>query len=212
MGIFSPLTAKYLAGPVFRWYLEDRFARFKHVSNILLMVFVLCAFLSIAGFAGASVLYGAFLAGTFLSALPCIHPDAPFMVFDREHGESDPDKTPTFVHTFEKYFLGAQTYILQPMFFASIGFAIPFRKLWTGQAIWHGIVFTLLMLFGKVGTPAGLLYSDTDFDSSSSASSSPSGTQSRATQRSTPSSSPNLPGSPPPFSPSPWLLAARSAS
>ncbi|KAH7362410.1 sodium-hydrogen antiporter [Plectosphaerella cucumerina] len=150
MGIFSPLTAKYLAGPVFRWYLEDRFARFKHVSNILLMVFVLCAFLSIAGFAGASVLYGAFLAGTFLSALPCIHPDAPFMVFDREHGESDPDKTPTFVHTFEKYFLGAQTYILQPTFFASIGFAIPFRKLWTGQAIWHGIVFTLLMLFGKL--------------------------------------------------------------
>lgn len=154
MGICSPLIAKYLAGPVFRWYVEDRFARYKHISNIILMVVVLCAFLSIAGFAGASVLYGAFLAGTFLSALPCIHPDAPFMVLSREHGESDPDKTPTFVHTFEKYFLGAQTYILQPMFFASIGFAIPFRKLWTGEAIWRGVVFTLLMLFGKVSLPA----------------------------------------------------------
>lgn len=150
MGIFSPLVAKYLAGPFFRWYIEDLFARFKHVSNIVLMVLVLCAFITIAEFAGTSSIYGAFLAGTFLSSLPCIHPDAPFMVFSREHGETEPGKTPTFIHTFEKYLLGAQTYILQPMFFASIGFAIPFRKLWTGRAIWTGIVFTLLMLAGKV--------------------------------------------------------------
>ncbi|CRK30179.1 hypothetical protein BN1708_015774 [Verticillium longisporum] len=150
LGILTPLVAKFVAGPIFRWYIEDIFARYKHTSNIFLMVVTLCAFVSIAGFAGASALYGSFLAGTFLSALPCIHPDGPFMVFDREHGESDPDKTPTFVHTFEKYFLGAQTYILQPMFFASIGFAIPFKKLWTGEAIWRGVVFTLLMLAGKL--------------------------------------------------------------
>ncbi|KAM0283992.1 hypothetical protein ACHAQH_002187 [Verticillium albo-atrum] len=150
LGILTPLIAKFVAGPIFRWYIEDIFARYKHISNIFLMVVTLCAFVSIAGFAGASALYGSFLAGTFLSALPCIHPDGPFMVFDREHGESDPDKTPTFVHTFEKYFLGAQTYILQPMFFASIGFAIPFKKLWTGEAIWRGVVFTLLMLAGKL--------------------------------------------------------------
>lgn len=150
MGICSPLIAKYLAGPVFRNYIEHHFVRFQHISNVTLMVLVLCGFISIAGFAGTSPLYGSFLAGTFLSYLPCIHPDAPFMCMSREHGESDPDKTPTFIHTFEKYFLGAQTYILQPMFFASVGFAIPFRKLWTGQAIWRGIVFTLLMLVGKV--------------------------------------------------------------
>ncbi|KAJ2894291.1 hypothetical protein MKZ38_007748 [Zalerion maritima] len=150
LGIFSPLIAKYLASPFFRWYIEDRFARYKHVSNIVLMVLVLSAFLSIAAFAGTSVLFGSFMAGTFLSSLPCTHPDAPFMVMSREHGEEDPGKTPTFIHTFEKYFLGAQTYILQPMFFASIGFAIPFKRLWTGRAIWRGVVFSLLMLFGKV--------------------------------------------------------------
>lgn len=129
MGVLSPLTAKYLASPVFRWYIEDSFARHKHISNVILMVFILCAFLSIAGFAGASPLYGAFLAGTFLTSLPCIHPLGPFSVLSREHGETDPDKTPTFVHTFEKYFLDARQYILQPMFFASVGFAIPFRQL-----------------------------------------------------------------------------------
>ena len=150
MGVLSPLSATYLFGPLFRWYIEDRFVRFKHVSNVILMVLVLCAFLSTASFAGASVLYGSFLAGTFLSSLPCIHPEAPFMVMSREHGETEPGKTPTFVHTFEKYFLGAQTYVLQPMFFASIGFAIPFKKLWTAQAFWKGLVFSILMVFGKV--------------------------------------------------------------
>ena len=114
------------------------------------MVLLLSAFLSIASFAGASVLYGSFLAGTFLSSLPCTHPEAPFVVMSREHGETDPGKTPTFVHTFEKYFLGAQTYVLQPMFFASIGFAIPFKKLWTAQAFWKGLVFSILMVIGKV--------------------------------------------------------------
>lgn len=150
MGVLSPLIAKYVASPIFRWYVEDNFAQYKHISNIILMVFVLCGFLSVAGFSGASPIYGAFLAGTFLTSLPCIHPLAPFSVLSREHGETDPDKTPTFVHTFEKYFLDARQYILQPMFFASVGFAIPFRQLWNGEIVWKGFVFALVMLFGKV--------------------------------------------------------------
>ncbi|KAH7374124.1 sodium-hydrogen antiporter [Cadophora sp. MPI-SDFR-AT-0126] len=149
MGILSPLSATYLFGPLFRWYVEHRFIRFKHVSNVILMVLVLSAFLSIASFACASVLYRSFLAGTFLSSLPCTHPKAPFVVMSRERGETDPGTTPTFVHTFEKYFLGAQTYVLQPMFFANIGFAIPFKKLWTAQAFWKGLVFSILMVIGK---------------------------------------------------------------
>jgi len=152
MGICSPLFTKYLFSPVFRWYVEHHFVKFKHVSNIVLMVLVLSAYIAIASYAGASVLYGSFLAGIFLSSLPCNHPDAPFMVRSREHGETDPDKTPTFIHTFEKYFLGIKTYVLQPMFFASIGFAIPFKKLWSRSAIWKGIVTSVLMTLGKVGS------------------------------------------------------------
>jgi predicted choloylglycine hydrolase len=39
-------------------------------------------------------------------------------------------------------------YVMEPLFFSSIGFAIPFLKLWTGERIWKGIVYTLLMTKG----------------------------------------------------------------
>jgi len=150
MAVLTPLIAKFILGPVFRGCIEARFARFKHVSNIVLMVLILCAFLAIAAYAGASVLFGSFLAGTVLSSLPSRHSEGPFVVTSREHGESSPDKTPTFLHTFEKYILDAQRYILQPLFFASIGFSVPFLKLWTGEMIWKGVVFSILMLCAKL--------------------------------------------------------------
>jgi Kef-type K+ transport system membrane component KefB len=113
------------------------------------MILVLSAFISIAAYAGTSILFGAFLAGAFLTYIPSKHPGGPFVVLSREEVEREKHKSPTFVHTFECYCLDAQKYILEPLFFASIGFAIPFLDLWTGKAIWKGIVYTLLMLIGK---------------------------------------------------------------
>ncbi|KAK5735818.1 hypothetical protein LTR17_007828 [Elasticomyces elasticus] len=150
MAILTPALSKYVLAPFFRKYIERRFAKLDHISNMALMILVLCAFLAIAAYAGTSVLFGAFLAGSFLTYLPSKHPDGPFMVLDREEGEREKNKSPTFVHTFEYYCLDFQQYMLEPLFFASIGFAIPFLDLWTGSAVWHGIVYTLLMLIGKV--------------------------------------------------------------
>jgi hypothetical protein len=62
----------------------------------------------------------------------------------------EPRICPTFMHTFEKYFLDAVKYLLQPLFLASIGFAIPFLGLWTAEAFWKGFVYTILMLILKV--------------------------------------------------------------
>lgn len=90
------------------------------------MTLVLSAFISIAAFTGTSILFGAFLAGTFITYLPSRHPEGPFVVMSREEGESHPEKSPTFVHTFERYLLGPQEYLMEPLFFSSIGFAIPF--------------------------------------------------------------------------------------
>ncbi|CAD0085047.1 unnamed protein product [Aureobasidium mustum] len=140
MAALTPLICKYIVAPLFRRYIEHHFARFDHLSNVVLMVLILCAFISIAAYAGTSVLFGAFLAGSFLTYLPSKHPEGPFVVYSREHGEQNDDKSPTFVHTFEKYFSDVQKYLMEPLFFASIGFAIPFIDLWTGTAIWHGIV------------------------------------------------------------------------
>jgi Kef-type K+ transport system membrane component KefB len=149
MAIPTPILTKWVFAPMFRKYIERRFAKFDRLSNIMLMILVLSAFISIAAFAGTSILFGAFLAGSFLTYLPSKHPDGPFVVMSREEGEREKHKSPTFVHTFECYCLDAQQHVLEPLFFASIGFAIPFLDLWTGRAIWRGVIYTLLMLFAK---------------------------------------------------------------
>jgi Kef-type K+ transport system membrane component KefB len=150
MAALTPVLTKWVFAPLFQKFIEHHFAKFDHLSNIMLMILVLSAFISIASYAGTSILFGAFLAGTFLTYLPSKHPEGPFVVMSREEGERSKDKSPTFVHTFECYCLDAQKYVLEPLFFASIGFAIPFLDLWTGKAIWRGIVYTLLMLFCKL--------------------------------------------------------------
>lgn len=150
MAIVTPIVTKWIFAPFFRRFIEYHFARFDHISNIILMTLVLSAFISIAAFTGTSILFGAFLAGTFITYLPSRHPEGPFVVMSREEGESHPEKSPTFVHTFERYLLGPQEYLMEPLFFSSIGFAIPFLQLWTGKRIWRGVVFTLLMAFAKV--------------------------------------------------------------
>ncbi|KAJ5916778.1 Cation/H+ exchanger [Penicillium tannophilum] len=149
MAIVTPIVTKWLFAPLFRKYIEYHFARFDHISNIILMTLVLSAFITIAGFTGTSVLFGAFLAGVFLTYLPSKRPEGPFVVMSREEGEREADKSPTFVHTFEKYLLGPQEYLMEPLFFASIGFAIPFVQLWTGKRIWRGVVYSLLMVSAK---------------------------------------------------------------
>ncbi|PYH75408.1 Sodium/hydrogen exchanger [Aspergillus uvarum CBS 121591] len=149
MAIVTPLASKYLFAPTFRRFIEHDFARFDHISNIILMTLSLCAFITIAAYAGTSVLFGAFLAGTFLTYIPSKQLTGPFVVMSREEGEKLAHKSPTFVHTFERYLVDVQKYLMEPLFFASIGFAIPFVQLWTGKRIWRGIVFTLLMVFAK---------------------------------------------------------------
>jgi Kef-type K+ transport system membrane component KefB len=156
MAIVTPIATKFIFAPIFRRFIEHHFARYDHLSNIILMVLVLSAFISIAAYAGTSVLFGAFLAGTFLTYIPSKHREGPFTVMSRREGEENELKSPTFVHTFERYLLDVQKYLMEPLFFASIGFAIPFLQLWTGMRIWRGIVYTLLMAFAKVSLFDGL--------------------------------------------------------
>lgn len=151
MATLTPILTKYLFAPIFRRYIEQPVSRYHHVSNFALMVLVISAFISIAAYIGTTVLFGAFLSGTFLTYLPSKKPESPFVVRSRKAGEREPGKTPTFLHTFEWCLLDTQRYLLEPLFFASIGFAIPFVKLWIGVRVWRGVVYTLLMTFAKVG-------------------------------------------------------------
>lgn len=54
------------------------------------------------------------------------------------------------IEAFERYITPLLTYLLVPIFFGSIGYCIPFVPLWRGAVIWRGIVYAILMLFGKV--------------------------------------------------------------
>jgi Kef-type K+ transport system membrane component KefB len=51
---------------------------------------------------------------------------------------------------YEHYYLPAVSKILQPFFFASVGFSIPVTRMFRGAIIWRGIVYTVLMAFGKL--------------------------------------------------------------
>lgn len=148
IGSVSPLLARYVAGPLYRRLVERYIASLGHKATISIITLVLSAHLVICGYAGASLLFGAFLAGTFLSAIPTSS-------VNESHGQQGGEisKPPGFHITYEKYVSGAQTFILEPLFFASIGFAIPFKKLWTGTVIWRGVVFSFLMIAGKVCFP-----------------------------------------------------------
>jgi Kef-type K+ transport system membrane component KefB len=53
---------------------------------------------------------------------------------------------------FETYYAAAVHRVLKPFFFASIGLAIPITEMFSGAIVWRGIVYTILMLFGKVIT------------------------------------------------------------
>ncbi|KAA8617607.1 sodium-hydrogen antiporter [Pyrenophora tritici-repentis] len=166
LAILTPVLNKWIIAPLYRKYAEPRLpkTRKRHVVNVVIMILVLCAFLSITGFGGTSVLYGSFMAGASLTYIPSKHPTGPFHPPSREdaeeaearsiaetgHDGGEPEISPTFMHTFEKYFLDVVKYLLQPLFFASIGFAIPFIDLWTAEAIWKGLVYTILMLITKV--------------------------------------------------------------
>jgi hypothetical protein len=51
---------------------------------------------------------------------------------------------------YRQYYHEAVSKILQPLFFASIGFSIPITRMFSGTIIWRGLVYTLLMSFGKM--------------------------------------------------------------
>jgi hypothetical protein len=48
------------------------------------------------------------------------------------------------------YYQQATARILQPFFFASIGFSIPITKMFDGNVVWRGVIYAILMTVGKL--------------------------------------------------------------
>jgi Kef-type K+ transport system membrane component KefB len=51
---------------------------------------------------------------------------------------------------YEEYYRKPVATVLKPFFFASIGFSIPITRMFECSIVWRGIVYTILMVFGKL--------------------------------------------------------------
>ena len=60
----------------------------------------------------------------------------------------DTENFPLRMYT--SYYAPTVDRILKPFFFASIGFSIPISKMFRGPVLWRGIVYAILMAFGKL--------------------------------------------------------------
>lgn len=121
----------------------------RYSDHVLLfgLIATLSASITIAAYTGASTLIGAYCCGTILRYLDDC----------RRRINDDDNNTVLFTHVFEKYIKVVKEYIFAPFFFASIGFAVPFLDLWHGQELWQGIVYSLVMVFGKLITGIWIL-------------------------------------------------------
>ncbi|PCH41664.1 hypothetical protein WOLCODRAFT_137530, partial [Wolfiporia cocos MD-104 SS10] len=121
--------------------------------KVAIMVCVVSAFAAIAYYTGSSILFGSYVAGLTLSYIakpPQNEPDTPLEITLEERAGAL-----SFEHTFARNIGPLQQYILAPLFFASIGYGIPFLSLWKPRILWRGVVYSVLMCIGKlaVGLP-----------------------------------------------------------
>ncbi|KAL4736643.1 Sodium/hydrogen exchanger family-domain-containing protein [Aspergillus similis] len=128
-----------------------------------------------ATYAGTSSLFAAYLAGVIsswfddlLRAIPAstaenssFRHETPSQPASSEssvahsHRSSEPSEERekiTGMQNYEHYYQGPVNRILIPMFFASIGFAIPVTEMFQGSVVWRGFVYAVLMTFGKMCT------------------------------------------------------------
>lgn len=146
--ILTPLTFKYIAAPFFRKFIESKLRRSPHKSNFVLMVLILCAYIVIAYYAGTSMLFGAYIAGVFIRSIS----SRAEVAEDSGPGADSrvEERLVTCAQTFERLLRPVQSNFFEPLFFATMGIAIPFLEMWTGKMVWRGILFSILMYIGKV--------------------------------------------------------------
>lgn len=119
--------------------------------HLWILVITLSGFVAGSSFAGTSDLFGAYLAGTFLTHIfPPMKPD-----------------TPTPQSIFHTYIEPSLQTILSPVFFASIGTALPIRSLGevggSHRVVWRGMVYAIVMVVAKAVVGVWVVIWDIDW-------------------------------------------------
>ncbi|TIB81553.1 Sodium/hydrogen exchanger [Wallemia mellicola] len=133
LSIVSPIVV-YAFRPIYRRFLEVPISRYGGYRGATTVGFlVLCAYLAISFYIHTTMLLGAFLAGMTLAVWP-----------------SDREGVINYKHIFEEIFDPLLKRYFASLFFASIGYSIPFLDLFTAKRFWQGLVYSVFMFIGKL--------------------------------------------------------------
>jgi Kef-type K+ transport system membrane component KefB len=177
-GIGLLLLCLLVLRPILRKALSmaDKFPQFMGTLQFAFIVHT-CILVGVVGgatYAGTSSLFAAYLSGVMISWFdsmainsresqtlsPAVEGSSESSTNNAERSASPTStengksvyKIPTGERVYEKYYKAPVERILIPLFFASIGFAIPITEMFQGQVVWRGIVYAILMCFAKVIT------------------------------------------------------------
>ncbi|KAL2808340.1 Sodium/hydrogen exchanger family-domain-containing protein [Aspergillus granulosus] len=177
-GIGVVLACRFLARPVLLRILgsKSKLPQFTRTPQFAFLGYTALLVGMVAGatYAGTSSLFAAYLAGVIASWFdslvhsttiepqpeiedPSVRQAAPQSTPDPARDSARGSFQPVHEHVtgtyvYEHYYHGPVTRILIPMFFASIGFAIPITEMFEGSIVWRGFVYAILMTFSKMCT------------------------------------------------------------
>ncbi|KAK8077850.1 sodium hydrogen exchanger [Apiospora saccharicola] len=122
-------------------------------SAFLVQTGVLLGLVAAAGYAGASVLLAAYLAGIVASWWR----DERAALLASSAGSQSPtgsaapatESSNIIRDMYSTYYGDSVERILKPFFFASIGFSIPISRMFSGPVVWRGIIYAILMVLAK---------------------------------------------------------------
>lgn len=157
--ILVPLLA-YLLNRVHVTYYVSRVVpkRFHRKSLLFVIVAVLSGLVAGARYAGTSDLFGAYLAGILLNFLDKGNTTENTVLAAEEQKSTHSHslsvvREDLLTSTFTRYILPALQTFLSPIFFASIGIALPIRALGVADGssavIWRGVVYAIFMFLAK---------------------------------------------------------------
>ncbi|KAL4804990.1 Sodium/hydrogen exchanger family-domain-containing protein [Aspergillus unguis] len=166
-GIGVALACRFVLRPILLRVLQskEKFPGFMSSIQFAFLGYTALLVGMVAGatYAGTSSLFAAYLAGVIASWFDGLNassssatessgrPQATDAACSESQSSSNHNSV-TGLDVYEHYYAGPVKRILIPMFFASIGFAIPITEMFHGTVVWRGFVYAILMTFGKMCT------------------------------------------------------------
>ncbi|KAI1097394.1 Sodium/hydrogen exchanger [Jackrogersella minutella] len=175
--VCAPLICSFIARPATLWLNAKRKERPLGILNRFLTIektawfihtFMLIGSVAASTYAGTSNLFAAYIAGAAISWWDSQVPHHE-LVTAESPGTGGAGNIPgpsvqvsnvsnsTGLLIFKKYYSQPLSKVLKPFFFASVGFSIPITEMFNRTIIWKGLVYTPLMVIGKLLCGAWLL-------------------------------------------------------